>query len=50
MKEEIRSISGIQCSQAFIWLSADINLCAQATKAETYHNLSSRGALLGRAW
>lgn len=47
MKEEIRSISGVQCSQAFIWLSADINLCAQATKAETYHNLPSGGLCSG---
>lgn len=60
MKGEIRNISGIRHSQAFIWASADINLCPQAAEVEmsvrTYPGpcvshqgrfLSSKGALLG---
>lgn len=59
-KGEIRNISGIRHSQAFIWASADINLCPQAAEVEmsvrTYPEprvshrgrfLSSEGALLG---
>lgn len=59
MKGEIRNISGIGHSQAFIWASADINLCSQAAKVAmsvrtllkpcVSHRgrfLSSKGALL----
>lgn len=59
-KGEIRNISGIRHSQAFIWASADINLCPQAAEVEmsvrTYPEphvshrgrfLSSEEALLG---
>lgn len=34
MKGEIRNISGIRHSQAFIWGSADMNHCSEAAKVE----------------